>query len=338
MYSNWQEYADTLERMNRVSERWAAATNFEQLDSLIRLGCPELIDPQFVYEHGFDKLHADLAAQEYSGDEDRAALRIMFAATSRPAAEYDHLLTGSDYGYPSGAWDRFFINTRDDVLVYSEEQFADPDRWTPVEPAGTDEQEEEEDGGAQEAQECVYYPPNKLWYRGDDWFLKADAATRVVEDEDITDFYRDDEGHLYRDGKPADLHEEHFLKKLRRWRQQRRDGEFEFYHDAAAGWYTYDPASDYWFDGGAWVKYDELVGSLAARAREASGPSSADEAVKRELEEHIAQERETELTDLTTQIKSTFNITDEAALDGLIADLFDAKVASVLAAGAQPTE
>lgn len=300
MYSKWQDYADTLERMNRVSEQWSSARTFEELDTLIRLNCAELVDPNFVYEFGFDKLCADLAAQEYSGDMEKAALRIMFAATARPAIEYDHILTGEDYGYASGALDGSFVNELDGALVSSTDQFADPEFWTVV-PAAPADGAWDEDTGDDEAAEddeaqFVYYPPTKLWYRGEDWFLRADETTRVVEDDEITDVYRDDGGNLYREGQPFDLRVEHYLRKLRRWRKMREDGEFEFWHDGAQGYFFYDPASDYWFDGAEWVKYDELADSLARRARrpeaEAELNSQIAETWRSGLDASIARIRE----------------------------------------------
>jgi hypothetical protein len=324
VFSEWQEYADTLERMNRVSEKWHFATTFAQLDEAIRAACGELVDPNFVYERGVDRLCRDLAEREYAGDLDLAALRVMFAALGRPAVEYDNRLVG-EYGYPAGAWDGLYINVVEGALVYSDQQFADPGEWTAVawpEPGVQAEGHGAADA-AEAAPEFTFYPPNGLWYRGDDWYL-ADKSTVVFEDEDITDFYRDVAGAWYKDGRPADLAEEHFLTKLRRWRRLAANGAFEFYHDAVQDWLYYDPASDSWFDRGEWVRYDQV-----------GAPAVPDPQAQAEAQEHLQQYtadiRGAGLRDAIEAIRAR-GVSAGLVTDGQIRELLDMGVTSRLAA------
>jgi hypothetical protein len=328
VFPDWQDYSDTLERMNRVSDKWDSATTFAQFDELIRLACGELVDPNYVYDRGVDRLCREVAEREYAGDYDLSALRVMFAALGRPAGEYENQLVGR-YGYRRGDWDGFFINVIGGDLVYSDQQFADPGQWTAMvaaEPGGQAEDESDSADYAADAAEAepafTFYPPNGLWYVGDCWYL-PDKSTVVVEDPDITDFYRDGAGNHYKDGRAADLAEEHFLTGLRRWRRLAPNGTFEFYHDAAQDWFCYDPASDSWFDRGEWVRYEQ-VGAPAAQ------DPLQDAEARQQLDQRLADLRDTGLRGAIEAIRAR-GVSAGQMTDEQIRGLLDTRVMDRLA-------
>lgn len=338
VFVGWDAYADTLERMSRVADKWESAHTFNDFDALIRMSCADLVDELVVADHGVDKLCQRVADADFGGDRDKALERVKFAARVRPAAQYAQRLE-AEFGYPDGRFAAAYVSTAPDGgLICSDDRFADPRLWRAV-PKSESSSGPGNSGGPDAAGDAVFtfHPPNGLWYRGEEWYL-PDKQTRVYEDAAIAGFFRDAEGRLYRDGAPADLSEPHFLTQLQLWRRLAPNGTFEFVHDGVQQWLNYDAASESWFDGDQWVSYEQ-VGQVRqpdpqTAAHEDRGAEAADtdaDAWTQGLEKQIADLRAEGLRNVLAAIRAQ-GVTEEQVSDAEICDLFDERMREQLAA------
>ncbi|WP_042388640.1 hypothetical protein [Streptacidiphilus melanogenes] len=321
-FSDWDPYVELLERMWDAADGWRSAATFAQLEEQIRWACPELVggdSASSVGEYGFAAL-ADALAED-DPDQDRVAARIKFAALSRPAV--DHGL--------SAEWSGHFVSeTAEGHLVYSDQRFAGPDAWRPVDSAVAEDAVDEESRLSRDE-------ASGLLYDAERWYLE-DGVTVVEPVLDNPGYARDRDGNLYHRGEPADPATMLFDRESGRWRRATDSGEYEYHHEAdqvwerpgehglwlrlhdgTGQWLPYDAPSQTWLYGDQWLAGD-LVGSA---------PSLPEEETTR-----LTRERDTALRAAIADVRAA-GLGPEAVTDAEIEALFDQRVLAALSGEAR---
>jgi hypothetical protein len=328
-FSNWDHYADLLDKIVEQRDTWADTRTLPEFDERIRTSHSDLV----AGEAGFAALVAELRP-EFLSDENEVYEQIKLVVLARPGLE---LGLGEE-------WTGYFISERiDGTQVYADDRHAVPSSWLKVEVST-------------KALSLDYDDEAGLMYDSENWYLR-DGRTIVWADQDRSGVFVDGAGKTYVHGEPevaaeADLREQHFDEETGRWRRlHEQDNEFEYYHDndgvwerwhdeqwhrlhAGAGtWLAYHEDSETWLHDNEWQSYDavthpvpvvpdeeddedepeQFVAAMASsfeevvaaiRAEDISADELSDDEILTMFEQHIEQQLAVEIPEFRQLIDS----------------------------------